>query len=90
MQEKNRSRGLTSELLAVDGLSTGAVALGEITSLEHERWNHTVEAGSLITVAILTSGELTEVAGGLGNDVIVELEHDAASGGVVDGDVELK
>ena len=49
----------------------------------------TGEAGALVAEAVLAGGELTEVARGLGDNVVVELEDDAARGLVVDGDVEL-
>ncbi len=38
---------LVGELLSVDGLSSGSVALGEVSSLEHELGDHAVEARSL-------------------------------------------
>lgn len=39
---------LTLELVAIDGNTASAVELGEITSLEHERGDHTVEDGILV------------------------------------------
>lgn len=80
---------LTLELLAVDGLSTGAVATGKVTTLEHEVGDDTVEAGALVAETVYTSGELTEVARRLGYHVVVKLEGDAARGLVVDSDIEL-
>jgi hypothetical protein len=56
------------------------VTAGEVTTLEHELGNHTVEAGSL--VALLGGGalaELGEVLGGLGDDLVEEVEVDTAS-----------
>jgi hypothetical protein len=79
----------TSELLAVDRLATSAVALGEVTTLEHELGDHTVEAWASVAVAVLASAELAEVPGRLGHDIIVELEDDAAGVFLADGDVEL-
>jgi len=38
---------LVGKLGAVDGLSTGSIAVGEITSLQHELRDHTVEDGVL-------------------------------------------
>jgi hypothetical protein len=80
----------TSELFSVDRLASSTVALSEITTLEHELGNHTVERGSLVTEAILASGEFTEVFGSYGHLLVVEPEDDAASGLVVDQDVKLK
>jgi len=66
------------ELLAVDGLSTSAVTTGEVTTLQHEIRDHTVELGAGVAKARLTSAELLEVIDGLGDDIIEELEVDAA------------
>jgi hypothetical protein len=89
---------LIGELLAVDGLATGAlfelasklrrrtgvwisahVAAGKVTTLEHEIGNDAVERRALVAEAVLAGAQLTEVAGGLGDDVIVESEGDAAA-----------
>jgi len=80
---------LVGELLAVDGLAAGAVALSEVTTLKHELRDDAVEGGALVTESVLTSGELTEVLCCLGNDVVVEFEDDPASWLLVDGDVEV-
>lgn len=54
------------------------VVVGEVTTLEHELGDHTVEARAGVTEAILASAKLTEVASSLGNDIIEELEGDTA------------
>ncbi len=87
---------LIAELLAVDGLATGAlelisvcvrdafesndahIAAGEVTALEHELGDDAVEGRALVTEAVLAGAQLLEVAGGLGDDVIVEGEVDTA------------
>lgn len=81
---------LTLELLAVDGLSTGTVAAGEVAALKHEVGDDTVEGGALVAETLLPGGELTEVTGGLGDDVVEEPEDDATRGLVVDRDIELR
>ena len=48
-----------------------------------------MERGSLISKAMYASRELPEILRCFGDDVIVELEGDASSRFVVDGDVEL-
>lgn len=83
-------KGLTGKLLAVDGLSTSAVTLGEVTTLKHEVGDNTVERRALITESVLASAEFTEVLSGLGDNVVKELEDDTTLGVTVDGDVELK
>jgi hypothetical protein len=69
---------LVGELLAVDGLATGAVATGEVTTLEHEVGDDAVERGALVAEALLAGAESAEVLGGLGDNVIEEVEVDAA------------
>lgn len=69
---------LVGELLAVDGLATGAVTTGEITTLKHELGDDAVESRALVAEALLAGAESAEVLSGLGDDVIVELEVDAA------------
>ncbi len=54
------------------------VTAGEVTALEHEVRDDAVEGRALVAEAGGAGAELTEVAGGLGNDVVVEGELDAA------------
>ena len=87
--------GLVGELLTVDGLAAGTVTAGEVTTLDHEVRDDTVESGALVVKGLagasdtlLTSAESAEVLGGLGAGVGEELEHDAAGGLTSDGDIE--
>ena len=57
------------------------VALGEVTTLEHELGNDTVEGRVGVTESVLAGSKLTEVLGGLGDNVVEELEDDAAQRG---------
>lgn len=57
------------------------VATGEVTTLEHELGDHTVELGAGVAKALLASAESAEVLGGLGDDIVVEGEVDAAGAG---------
>jgi hypothetical protein len=84
---------LVLELLAVDALTASAIASGEITTLDHEGLDDTVEGAALevqrlagLTDALLASAEGAEVVCGLGDDIVVELEDDAASRGDVEPD----
>ena len=86
---ETRTNKRTSELLAVDRLATGAVAAGEVATLEHEVGDDAVEGGALVAKTVLAGGELTEVLRGLRDDVVEEPEGDTARGRVVDGDIEL-
>ena len=69
---------LVGELLAVDGLATGAVATGEVTALEHELGDDAVEGRALVAEALLAGAEGAEVGSGLGNDIVEQVEGDAA------------
>jgi hypothetical protein len=54
------------------------VAAGEVTALEHELGDDTVEFGALVAEALLASAEGTEVLSRLGDDIVEKLEVDAA------------
>lgn len=55
------------------------VATGEITALKHELRDHAMELGAGVTKALLTSAESTEVLGGLGDNIVIEIKVDAAA-----------
>ena len=63
--------------------------LGEITSLKHELWDHTVEAGTCIAKPVLARRELSEVSCGYGDDTVVKFENDSTRRITVDCDVKL-
>ena len=54
------------------------IATGEVTTLEHELGDDTVELGARIAEALLARAESTEVLGRLRDDVVEELEVNAA------------
>lgn len=54
------------------------VATGEVTSLEHELRNNSVEGRASISETLLTSAESTEVLGGLWDYIIVKVESDSS------------
>lgn len=53
------------------------VATGEVTTLEHELGDDAVEGRSSIAEALLAGAESTEVLGGLGDNIVEEVEVDA-------------
>lgn len=59
---------LVGKLCAVDGFASGSISCGEIASLEHEVRDDSVEAAARVTEAMLSSGELSEILGGLWDD----------------------
>lgn len=48
-----------------------SVVVGEVTTLEHELGDDSVEARTGVSEAVLSSAELSEVSSGLGDDVVV-------------------
>lgn len=54
------------------------VATGEVTTLKHELGNDSVELGARVAEALLAGAEGTEVLSRLGDDIVEELEVDAA------------
>lgn len=75
---------------ALSGVGVSYVTTGEVTALKHELRDDTVEPGAGIAEALLAGAEGAEVLGGLGDDVVEEVELDAAVGGAVGGfDVEV-
>jgi hypothetical protein len=55
------------------------VATGEVTALEHELGDDTVELGASVAEALLARAKSAEVLDGLGDDVVKQLEVDAAA-----------
>lgn len=54
------------------------IATSEVTALEHELRDHTMELGSIIAKTLLASAKGTEILGGLRSDIVIEVEVDAA------------
>ncbi len=54
------------------------IATGEVAALEHEVRDDAVERGALIAEALLAGAEGTEVLGGLGDNVVKQVEANAA------------
>lgn len=71
------------------GLSTSAIMVGEVSTLDHESLNDTVEGRPLVSKVLLASRQRSEVLDGLGNGLAVQPHHDAAHGLVAMADVEV-
>lgn len=67
---------LVVELGTVDGLSTSAVAIGKVTTLDHEGFNDSVESGAFVAIALGSSSKHSEVLSGLGDGAAIETDHD--------------
>ena len=65
---------LVGELVAVNALAASAIALGEVTTLDHELLDNTVEAGALVAEALLAGSKGTEVLSGLREKPLVSWE----------------
>lgn len=74
---------LILELVAIDGLATGAVVVLEVTTLAHEVRNHTVEGGALVAEALLSGAQSTEVFASLWSNICAQLNNDTAQRGVI-------
>ena len=55
---------------------TTYIATGEVTTLKHKLWDDAVEFATLVSKALLTSAESSEVLDSLGDYVIIEVEVD--------------
>lgn len=71
------------------GLATGTIALGEVTALDHELLDDSVESRSLVTKALLAGRQSSEVLSGLGNGLSIETHNNAADGLVAMCDIEV-
>ena len=87
---------LILELGAVNRLSTCSIASCEVSSLDHELLDHSVECRTLVreklasfTFTLLAGAESAKVLGGLGDNIIVELEGHSAFAGLANADVEV-
>lgn len=66
------------ELATVDGLTTDTGTMGEVTTLQHEVWDNSVEWRAGVTEALFTSSQSSEVFGGLWGNIVVQFENDTA------------
>jgi hypothetical protein len=81
------SEVLVGKFLAVDGLATGAVAAGEVTTLAHEIVNDTMERRALevqrlagLPLTLFAGAEGAEIFRGLGRDVVEQAEGNSTGG----------
>jgi len=72
------------EFVAVDGLASGSVTSGEVTTLAHESRNNAMESRFLVAEPLFAGAESTEVLARLGADVRVERHDDTARGASAD------
>jgi hypothetical protein len=63
--------------------------VGEVSTLDHEILNDTVEGRTLVSKVFLARRQRSEVLNGLGHGLAVQTHHDAAHGLVAMADVEV-
>merc|ERR1740138_56014 len=76
------------KLGTIDRLATGAVVVGEIATLAHEAWDHPVEARALVTKALLSCAQSTEVVCCFWHCVCIQFEFHSACRRTTDGHLE--
>ena len=52
---------LVLKLVSVDRFASSAIVVGEVTTLTHEVWNHTMERAVLETESLLAGAKCAEV-----------------------------
>jgi len=70
-------------------LSTSAIALGEVSTLNHEVLDNTVEGRILVSETLLAGRQSSEVLNCLGDSPAVKTHYDAAHGLVAMADIEV-
>jgi len=80
---------LVSELGTIDGLTTGAIMVGEVAALAHEAGNDAVEAGGGKAKALLAGAESPEVLSSLGHNVAAKFHHHPTQGLAINGNVKV-
>jgi len=81
---------LVRELIAVDGLTAGAVVASEVTALTHESRYDSVErtAFECELRVLLAGAQCAEVFGGLWYGISAEFHGDTTGIGAADGDIK--
>ncbi len=69
-------------------LSTSAITLGEVTSLNHEVLDNTVECRALISKTLLPGSQSSKVLGSLGDSLSVQAENNSAHRLIAMADLE--
>lgn len=67
------------EFAAPNRLAAGAITVGEVTSLDHEVGNNTVEDGTLVAIALGVSSKANKVLDSFGDRLTVHTHHNATS-----------
>jgi len=79
---------LVLELVAVDGLASSAVVVGEVSALAHEVGDDAVEGRALVPESLLSGAEGAEILSGLRHHIGPQLHDDPADGVATGSDVK--
>jgi len=80
---------LVFELVAVNAFTASSVLVGEVTALQHEVWDNSVEWRVLVAESLLAGSQSSEVLSGLGGHILEKLEGDSSKRLLVGGDIEI-
>ena len=80
---------LVREHLAVDRLAASTITAGKVTSLDHKVLDNAVEGRTLVSEALLSSGQSPEVLGSLGGRLAIETNDNATKLLITVGNVEV-
>jgi len=79
---------LVLELVAIDGLASSAVVVGEVSALAHEVGDDAVEGRALVPESLLSGAEGAEILSGLRHHIGPQLHDDPADGVATGSDVK--
>ena len=77
------------EFVSVDGLAPSAIASREVSTLDHEFRDNSMELGALVAKTFLPCAQSPEVFCSLWNNLVVELELNPAKWAAVHINVEV-
>jgi prepilin-type processing-associated H-X9-DG protein len=80
---------LILKLGSIDGLSTGTIVVGKVSSLAHEARDDAMEGRACIAVSLLSRAEGAKVLNRFGNNVRPKFHNNAASWLAADGHVKV-
>lgn len=80
---------LVLELVAVDGFASVPVVVGDVTTLRHEPWDHSVENRVLVAEALFARAQRSEVLGGLWNGLVEQVEDNSWLLGATNGQIKI-
>jgi len=80
---------LVLELVAIDGLASSAVVVGEVSALAHEVGDDAVEGRALVPESLFSGAKGAEILSGLGHHIGPQLHDDSADGVATGSDVEV-